>query len=601
MLNKLEKHGMLKCIGALMGVIAVILLAVSYFVDATTPDMVLKIVGSVFLVIGIYLLIFKNLKEKLTKVGFVGATLIALSCALVAAAIFVTATNPVMILKLLALIFFVVGGLMISVTSEDHRLAKSIFVMVLTAIIFTWILPYGQFSGGDFYDYGMGRVGIVDISVSMYNALYYSMDKVVFLFILAGVYGVLSKVSGYQRLVTAIAEKCKKHTIVFAVVVSVFLFLLTSLFTQTFIVLTFVPFFVSILLKMNLDKLSAFIVTFGSVLVGILGATYGTEGISSFNYYIGTDITTGLNYRFIIAVVTVVLYNFFICMRLKKVLSETNNDNSEKNTKNNKNTKAIKNSEIDDDPFKVKVSTKKNAIPVAIVLFIVAIITILGYIAWEDNFEIAIFAEFHEWLTTLAPTEDFTIISYLLGQRATAFGEFAYVFTLCSVFVLVAIVIAFLYRMKVDEFIEGFYEGVKKMFKPIVLFVASYMVFGIIVSIPFTSTICNWVFNLVEGFNPFISSICAFIGSVFSIDLGYTGYSVGGFITSVYASNIDLVHAIYTSMYGLVGLFMPTSAILITGLSLMKIDYKSWLKYIWLFVVGMLIILLVLFTVVSYM
>ena len=54
-------------------------------------------------------------------------------------------------------------------------------------------------------------------------------------------------------------------------------------------------------------------------------------------------------------------------------------------------------------------------------------------------------------------------------------------------------------------------------------------------------------------------------------------------------------------MYGIVQLFMPTSAILIIGLSLMKIDYKSWLKYIWLFVVGMLIILLVLFTVVTYM
>ena len=39
----IEKHGMLKCIGALMDVIAVILLAVSYFIDATTPDMVLKL------------------------------------------------------------------------------------------------------------------------------------------------------------------------------------------------------------------------------------------------------------------------------------------------------------------------------------------------------------------------------------------------------------------------------------------------------------------------------------------------------------------------------------------------------------------------------
>ena len=583
----IEKHGMLKCIGALMDVIAVILLAVSYFVDATTPDMVLKIVGSVFLVIGIYLLIFKNLQEKLTKVGLAGSILIALACSLVAAAIFVTDANINLILKLIALISFVVGGLMITITSEDHRLAKSVLFFILTTIIFTWIIPYGQFNGGDFYDYGMSRVGIVDISISMYNALYYVMDKVIFLFVLAGVYGVLSKISGYQRLVSAIAEKCKNHAIIFSVIVSVFLFVLTSLFTQSFVVLAFVPFFVSILLKMNLDKLSAFIVTFGSVLIGFLGATYGTEGVNSFSVYLGTDLNTGLTYRFIIAAVTIVLYNFFICMRLKKVLSET-----KKNTKN---------SEIEDDPFKVETSKKKNAIPTVIILFLMMVIIILGYISWNDYFGITIFDEFHEWLTTLAPVEDFTIMSYILGQRAAAFGEFAYVFMLCSAFIIMAIILAFLYRMKVDEFIQGFYDGVKKMVKPIALFVASYMVFGIIVSIPFTSTISNWLFNLVEGFNPFTTSASAFISSVFSQDLGYTGYSVGAFINAIYSNELDIVHAIYTSMYGLVGLFMPTSAILLIGLSLMKIDYKSWLKYIWLFVVGMLIILLVLFTVVTYM
>ena len=583
----IEKHGMLKCIGALMDVIAVILLAVSYFVDATTPDMVLKIVGSVFLVIGIYLLIFKNLQEKLTKVGLAGSILIALACSLVAAAIFVTDANINLILKLIALISFVVGGLMITITSEDHRLAKSVLFFILTTIIFTWIIPYGQFNGGDFYDYGMSRVGIVDISISMYNALYYVMDKVIFLFVLAGVYGVLSKISGYQRLVSAIAEKCKNHAIIFSVIVSVFLFVLTSLFTQSFVVLAFVPFFVSILLKMNLDKLSAFIVTFGSVLIGFLGATYGTEGVNSFSVYLGTDLNTGLTYRFIIAAVTIVLYNFFICMRLKKVLSET-----KKNTKN---------SEIEDDPFKVETSKKKNAIPTVIILFLMMVIIILGYISWNDYFGITIFDEFHEWLTTLAPVEDFTIMSYILGQRAAAFGEFAYVFMLCSAFIIMAIILAFLYRMKVDEFIQGFYDGVKKMVKPIALFVASYMVFGVIVSIPFTSTISNWLFNLVEGFNPFTTSASAFISSVFSQDLGYTGYSVGAFINAIYSNELDIVHAIYTSMYGLVGLFMPTSAILLIGLSLMKIDYKSWLKYIWLFVVGMLIILLVLFTVVTYM
>ena len=92
----------------------------------------------------------------------------------------------------------------------------------------------------------------------------------------------------------------------------------------------------------------------------------------------------------------------------------------------------------------------------------------------------------------------------------------------------------------------------------------------------------------------------AFITSLFYNDLGFTSFSVGGFLTAVYANNIDLVHVIYTSMYGIVQLFMPTSCILVLGLSLMKLDYKSWLKYIWLFVVGMIVILLVLFTVVAY-
>lgn len=583
----IEKHGMLKCIGALMDLIGIILLAVSYFVDATTPDMVLKIIGIDFLIIGVYLLMAKSLREKLTTPAFIGSILVALSIALFAPINYVLETNPNMILKIISFTSFIVGGLMVSINSDDHRLTKSIFVFILATILFTWVIPYGQFSGGDFYDYGLGRVGLVDVSVSMYNALYYTMDKIIFLVIVAGVYGVLAKTSGYQRLVTVIAEKLKKHVVVFSVIVSVFLFILTSLFSQTFVVLAFVPFFISILLKMNLDKLTTFIITFGSVLVGLLGVTFGSEGVSSFDYYIGSDLTEGLNYRYIIAAVTVVLYNFFICMRVKKVLSET-----KKNTKN---------SVIEDDPFKVESSKKKNAIPVAIVLFLMMVLIILGYIDWETNFAITAFNEFHEWLIGLAPTEDYFIISYLLGQQATALGNLKYVFILCNVFVLMAMLIAFLYRMKVNEFIQAFYDGIKKMFKPTLLFVASYIVFGVIVSIPFTSTICNWIFNLVEGFNPFVVSACAFINSIFSQDLGYTGYAVGSFLTTVYTDNMQLVNAIYTSMYGLVQLFMPTSAILIIGLSLMDIDYKSWLKYIWIFVVGMLIILLVLFTVVSYM
>lgn len=274
-------------------------------------------------------------------------------------------------------------------------------------------------------------------------------------------------------------------------------------------------------------------------------------------------------------------------MRLKKVLAE--------------NDKKSKNADIEDDPFKIEAPKKKvSVIPVAVVLILLAVIAILCYVAWNTNFGITIFTEFHDWLINLAPTEDFLIMSYLLGSNAQAFGEYTYVFALCFVLILAGGLIAYLYRMKFNEFLDAFYNGTKKMFKPIVYVVVVYLIFGLCYNTPFMATISNWMYNLVEGFNPFVTSLMAFITSVFHNDLGYTSFTVGSFLASVYSTNFDLVHAIYTSMYGIVQIFMPTSFMLVLGLSLMKLDYKSWFKYIWMFVVGMIIILLVLFTVVTY-
>ena len=587
-----EKHGMLKSIGVVLDIIGIILIICSIPVSNEVAITTLRLTGILSVILGTYGILFKNLKEKYSKLGLVGTILLAITCILIAISAFIDETNqdlvnPDMALKLIGMASFVIGGLMLALTSKEHRLIKSLMVIVLATLIFSWLVPYGYFQGADFYEYGMQRIGIVDVSIAIYNALYYSVDKVVFLFVLAGFYGVLSKVAGYQRLVTRLAEKLENHPILISVIMSVLLFVMTSLFGQTLMVLLFVPFFISILLNMNIDKLTAFAVTFGSVLVGILGATYGTEGLTMFNYYNGIDLSVGLTYRFIIAAVSLVLYNFFICMRIKKITSA-----SKKNSKN---------TDIEDDPFKVEVTKKKvSVIPVAIVLIILAVITILCYIGWNTNFGITIFTEFHEWLINLAPTEDFLIMSYILGNNAQAFGEYTYVFALCSTLVLAAGLIAYLYRMKLNDFIESFFNGAKKMFKPIVYVVAVYLVFGFCYNTPFIATITNWLYNLVEGFNPYLTSLMAFITSVFHNDLGFTSFAVGSFLTSAFSANIDLVHVIYTSMYGIVQIFMPTSFMLVLGLSLMKLDYKEWLKYIWLFIVGLIIILLVLFTVVAY-
>ncbi len=528
-----EKQGVLRCIGALMDIVAFILFIVAAFVDGTNPDMILKVIG---------------------------------------------------------MVLFIVGSMMIALKSEKHTLAKSILVFVIAGILASWLFTSGMFQGSDFVDKNFTRIGLTDIGFMLYYSVYFMMDKIPLLLVLCGFYGVLSNISGYQKLTDSLANKFSKHPIVTSVIISVILFVFTSLFSQTFIVLLFIPFFVTILTKMGMDKLTVFTITFGSALVGVLGCTYGTDSITAFNNYLGQDIELGLNYRYMIAAVAIVLYNFFIAMRVRKIA-----DTMKKN---------VKSATKENDIFEVgKASNKSKTkmLPAIIVLAISVIITVLGYINWNTIFGIEAFDKFHEWLTGLEAGKEFYIIQYILGANTNALGNFQYVFNILIVLLLASGILAFLYKMSFDKYVESFYEGTKKMFKPLLFLLFANMIFAAsyISGSPLNS-VFNWILNLVEGFNPYLTSIVAFITSIFHNDFGYVAYTIGSFLSSVYADNIEIVHTIFTSMYGIVQIFVPTSAILVIGLSMMKISYKDWFKYIWLYVVGMIIILLVLFTVVTY-
>ncbi len=522
----------------------------------------------------------KKMLEKHGKVKCTGLGLGLIGIILFIIAAFVKNEDVIMAMDVFGFLFFLIGGFIAALSAKEHRLFKLLAFLFVTAFLATWVFPYGYFQGIDFYNYEMNRVGFGDFGAIINYAVYFTLDKILFLFVVAGFYGVLSKISGYQKLVSSIAKKLKKHEIITSVVMSFIIVGLTSMMKQSLAILIFIPFFMSILLNMKIDKLTTFAITFGSALIGILGAIYGTESLYFFNYYLKTDISEGLLYRVVICLIAFFLYNFFICMRLKKVVKEKELEED------------ITDVAFISEPTKAKTST----IPVIVFLIILAIIAILGFVNWAD-FNIEIFNDFHTWLKELKIGNDFTIFAYLLGVNAKAFGTFE-LLTITSVLMIFIIILAFLYRVKLQDFVESFYNGLKKMFKPVLCLIGIYMIFAVCYMSPFMPTITNWALNLTDGLNPYIASVVAFITSIFHADLGFTAYSVGSFVTTAYTGSVG--YTIYTSMYGLVQVFMPTGLILLIGLSLMKIDYKTWFKYIWLFVVGMVIILLVLFTVLTY-
>lgn len=541
----------------------------------TTAQIVSLIVVAILAILGGFLIIKKAKNDKVLKIG----SLVLYAVLLILWIILKDARQTIGLIAVLC--SAVLGGYLIITKSKSNSLGKWVLLFISMSIALTWVFEYGNFNGAEYISYGMNEQGLTDIPNFLYYTINFAGDKLVFLLALGAFYAVLSKSNGYKKLVVTIAEKFKGKEIIFAVISSLLFTVMASLFSQTFAALVFVPFVISILLNMKLDKITAFSVTFGSILIGLLGVTYGSEGLYWFNYYSQTNPTNGLVYRLLVLVVAFLLFNFFNILHIKKVVKEKNIN------------------ELDADPFKVeKVDKKVKTWPILVTLLVAFVIFILGYIGWETNFKITAFGEFHKWLMGVK-IGDTLIFKMLLGTKAVAFGAWD-LFPGATFLLISTIVVALISRVSISEFVASFLDGVKKLAKPILLFLGVYVIMVAAYFSPYIPTIANMMFKNVESFNPYLVSLMAFISNVIHTDLGFTGFVVGGHFVSTYGANVDVIHTIFTTMYGFVGILSPTSAILLFGLSYLDIDYKTWIKYIWIFVLTILVILLVLFTVMTY-
>jgi uncharacterized ion transporter superfamily protein YfcC len=472
---------------------------------------------------------------------------------------------------------------------EEHDLVKIVLVAILVTFVLSWIIPYGYFSGSEFTTSGLNRLGLVDISLSGVYSANFFLQQLLFVAFVGIFYGIISKISGYKALVSSVAKKFERKEKLFVVLSSFVVALLTSFLSQSFVVLLFVPFIINVASKLKLDKITAFLITFGSMLVGTIGATYGTEGLVYFitylNYYATVDVTTLLGIRFGILVLTFIVYNAFLIKHVKKVLSSKKNED-----------KIVDLFEVED----TKDSKKKVKVwPMAVCFIALFVFAILGFVDWSTDFGVTAFDTFHTWLTELA-VGDYTIISYIIGSNATAFGSWdLYSISLIASIVLVLAMI--FYKVKFNDVIDNALEGLKNVVKPMVLLLLIYVIFVLVYWSPFTNTISNWILTLADGFNPFLATIASAVASIFHIDFGYTGYVMGDFMSSYFGDSFNASFIVYVATNGLIQVIAPTSILLMLGLSYLDIPYKKWIKYIWKFFLVMLVLLLVIFALLAYL
>ena len=467
-------------------------------------------------------------------------------------------------------------------TSEkvSHFLFKALAISIFVAIVLTWIIPSGTFSGANLTTSDPARTGINEMFLSMFYASNYYLLQFIFVLVVGLFYGVISKTNGYKKLVNDAVSFWQPRKKWFALVHTVIIALFVSMSSQSFPILLFIPLVISIASRLGFGKLKSVMMTFGAMIVGLVGQTTATLGLSYLESTMNVKITTNLAVRYGILVIALLVLNM-VLIKMK-----------------NKN-KDIEAESVDLVPLTGD-EKKGKAWPYLVAFIVLFVFCILGYMPWNSAFGIDVFDTFHTWLTTKVTVtiggNSHAIFGYILG-KISAFGSWD-IYTICYIAMIILIFVKLFSKVKIDEMLDGAVEGMKKTLKPALFVVLAYTMFVICYWSGFTNTIVDKIVGTT--FNPISATVANALASFFHVDFGFSGFTLGAVYAARFADYTGTMLVIMTSINGLVSLVAPTSILLVTGLSMYDVSYKEWLKNIWKITIILLVLLLILFAVMAY-
>ena len=468
---------------------------------------------------------------------------------------------------------------------EKHDLFKLAGIFMLISVLLTWLCSMAYYQDGTLITDAITRAGVFDLVTYALLGMYYFTAMFIFIFVVSGFYKFLGTTDAYQKLTLNIADFFAKngHEKVFVAISMLLFALLASVVNEFFVLFALIPFFISILSKMKVDKITGLSATFGGILVGILASTYSSRIVGQLVANID-GITYGyelITVIFLFAIAYLLLL-FFTFVRMNKWAAFKKKDPLEDPfyTEKLKDNKKMK---------KMKVSV----LPMAFVLLATFVLLILAFISWDNALGVTVFTDAYEWVTA-ATLFDTTIYSYLLGN-IYSFGNWDLFAGACLVFIAV-LIIKIVYHIPFDQIIESFGEGFKKISKTVVVLLLVYATLEFTVIYPTIPGLVDQIMGF--GTNIFTMFISGALTSLFTVDFQYTANLIGSLFNTFENTNVAAL-ALQT-FYGVVGFIAPISAILMLGLSLLNIKYSEWFKHIWKYVVALVVVVLIILAILTY-
>lgn len=480
--------------------------------------------------------------------------------------------------------------------NSKYGLLKVLGISFLVFAVLSWIIPAGTYSGSTYTAGETSPVGLYGLFVNPLYSFGIFVQYIVVFLAIGGLYGVMNKTGVYSKLVEGISNKFKNKKTLFLIITMILFILFTSLVGSQVALFVFVPFFIAILMTLGYDKITALAATIGSILVGVIGSTYGTGVV--FKSFLSMDANNGIIYKAIFLVLVSALYIFFILSKNKlakkeeKVVEEKTKRGRKKKEEVALEKKEDKVKKVDIPLYDGKADNKKSIIPLVVILILLVLLIFVGMFNWYYTFGLEFFDNIYESLMGLE-IGGVAIIAKIFGEipQIGYFGNY----DLAAILLIASVLIGWIYGNKFNEFIDGFKDGAKKMILPAIYVMFASIIFSVMVntSANISATITNFLLGLAKEFNVLVVSIVGLVGSFFYNDFPYLINGMYGALSNYDVVFYPIMTIILNATYGIAMLILPVSITLIAGLKYMDVSYKDWVKYIWKFLLYTFVLLII--------
>jgi len=529
---------------------------------------------------------------------------------------------------------------------RKHNAVKVVLITLLVLLVLTWIIPAAYYSS-QFVSEGRVQMGLFDFFNYPITSLSYFGYIALFFVLVGGFYGVLYKIPAYRTFLDRIVAMFDGKEKIFVSIVMILVAVLVSVCGIHIEIFLFFPLIAALILLMGYDKFVAAITMVGSITVGLAGSTYAYNNLNVLTSTLGLKLDFEIGVRAIILLVGLVLLIFNTLMYINKVgkkkpakveekketvkievvkektgekpvkanvtvakkkTTTKKSSGTKKTTKSKSNKRNVKAAATDEDVIVVKdnnylippVRGKDHSVWPMVLLFVLLFVTfVLAFIPWNENaLNVALFSDITKNVTNFK-VFNFALFGKLLGN-VNAFGSWNSM-DLYLVMALFVLILSIIYKVKIDDILDGFAEGAKKALAPAIIVILVYTVLVVVTYHPFQLTIYKAILGLTKGFNVATTACVAIIASVLNADPSYVFQSVLPYFVSVKTNSelYGLVGIMFQSLYGLTMLVAPTSIVLLSVLSALNVQYKDWLGKIWKFFVEFLVVLLIIFIILT--